>query len=36
MQFDEYALKSYLNRRQQKIAIEEIQVDYISDSEIRN
>ena len=36
MQFDEYAFvrKSYLNRRQQKIGIEEIQVDYISDSEI--
>lgn len=36
MQFDEYAFirKSYLNRRQQKIGINEIQVDYISDSEI--
>ena len=36
MQFDEYAFirKSYLNRRQQKIGIDEIQVDYISDSEI--
>ena len=36
MQFDEYAFirKSYLNRRQQKIGIDEIQIDYISDSEI--
>ena len=36
MQFDEYAFvrKSYLNRRQQNIGIGEIQVDYISDSEI--
>ena len=36
MQFDEYAFvrKSYLNRRLEKIGIEKIQVDYISDSEI--
>jgi phospholipid-binding lipoprotein MlaA len=36
MQFDEYAFirKSYLNKRKQKIGIDTIQVDYISDSEI--